>query len=104
VPTDIAVNTYKANTAWYSKFPGDIIKTNIANEVAESINSKVKVYTTSSKIIIEGTKKDEIVTLYTINGKQIETVKSEGERIIIATQQKAVYVIKTESKTFKVIL
>jgi len=104
VPTDIAVASYKANTAWYSKFPGDIIKRNITNGVLESINTDVKVYTTSSKIIIEGTKQGEIVTLFTINGKQIQTVKSEGERIIIAAQHEAVYLVKTVSRTFKVIL
>jgi hypothetical protein len=105
VPTDIALTAYKASTDWYSSFPGNIIKRNITNEITEeSINASVKVYTASSKIIIEGTYQGEKVILYTIDGKQIQTIKSEGGRMTIGVQKNASYLVKTSSKTFKVIL
>jgi hypothetical protein len=78
--------------------------TDSPNTAPEVINNNVKVYTTTSEIIIEGTSDGETIELYSINGKQIQTLKSEGERIIIPAQRDAVYLVKTAGKTFKVIL
>jgi hypothetical protein len=68
------------------------------------VNNHLKVYTTQSEIIIEGTSKDEIITLYTLNGKQLQTIKSQGEKIAIPAATNAVYLVKTAGKTFKVML
>jgi len=70
----------------------------------ELINNKVKVYSTNSKIIVEGTSEGELVNIYTINGEQIQAIKSKGERIDLPAQKNAIYLIKTENKAFKVIL
>ncbi len=69
-----------------------------------STYSNVKVYTNSSEIIIEGSSEGEIISLFSINGKQIKSQKSQGERIVIPAQKDVIYFVKTESKTFKVIL
>jgi len=68
------------------------------------INSNVKVYTTQSNIVIEGTFDGEKISLYTTNGKQIQSVKSQGERIVIPTQRDAIYLVRIGEKVFKVIL
>lgn len=68
------------------------------------INSNVKVYTTQSNIVIEGTFDGEKIGLYTTNGKQIQSVKSQGERIVIPTQRDAIYLVRVGEKVFKVIL
>jgi len=78
--------------------------TDSPNTAPEVINNNVKVYTTTSEIIIEGTSDGETIELYSINGKQIQTLKSEGERIVIPAQRDAVYLVKTAGKTFKVIM
>lgn len=74
------------------------------NGVPELINSNVKVYTTLSEIVVEGTSEGENVDVFTINGKQIQTVQSQGLRIVLPAQRDAVYLVKTANKTFKVIL
>jgi hypothetical protein len=74
------------------------------NNAPEYVNSNLKVYTTSSEIIVDGTSEGETIGLYTTNGKQIQTLKSQGERIIIPVQRDAVYLVKTTNKTFKVAL
>lgn len=70
----------------------------------ELISNRVKVYSTRSEIIIDGTFEGETVTLYTLNGKQLQTVKSQGERLNIPVDRDAVYLVKTGERTFKVIL
>ncbi|MEI7503726.1 MAG: hypothetical protein WCJ61_10625, partial [Paludibacter sp.] len=70
----------------------------------ELINSRLKVYTTQSEIIIEGTSEGETITLYTVNGKQLQALKSQGEKIAIPVVTDVVYLVKAAGKTFKVML
>jgi hypothetical protein len=67
-------------------------------------NSRVKVFTNMSDIIIDGTTPNEMVRLYTADGAQLHALRSEGERMVIPAQTGTIYLIKTQSKTFKVIL
>lgn len=68
------------------------------------INNSLKVYSTFSEIIIEGSSSGDVFGVYTVEGKQILTVKSQGERIMLPAQRNVVYLIKNDSQTFKVIL
>ncbi|HNX87974.1 MAG TPA: leucine-rich repeat domain-containing protein [Paludibacteraceae bacterium] len=77
---------------------------NASSGAPELINSRIKVYSTNSEIIVEGTTNDETVSLYTLNGTHLQTLKSQGERISIPASRDAVYIVKTESKTFKVMM
>lgn len=77
---------------------------NIVTGAPEIINNHIKVYNTQSEIIVEGTKKGEIVTLYSSNGKQIHSIKSEDQQIRIQVVKDNMYLLKTQFKTFKVIL
>ncbi len=76
----------------------------IATGAPELINNRIKVYSTNSEIIIEGTSEGETVTLYTVNGKQIQTVISKGERLSLPVDRDVIYLVKTVEKVFKVIL
>ena len=103
VPTDAAVTAYKASS-WFTYFPGTIIKSGAPNAVADlSINS-IKVYATAGGISIEGLAVGEKVTLYTTNGIQLRTLKSDGSRIVLPALPNGVYLVKTSGKTFKVMM
>lgn len=65
---------------------------------------QVKVYTVHSGIVVEGTSQGETVQLYTLKGVQLQSLKSQGERILIPVQQAGVYLVRTATKTFKVVL
>jgi len=69
-----------------------------------NIDNGIKVYPTSQGIAIEGVVKNQIVTLYTLDGVQIRIIKSQGERIVTSVKAGAVYLIKTAEKSFKVIM
>lgn len=101
VPTDAAVTTYKASS-WYTFFTGTIIKKASPSATSNLNNSTIKVYPLASEIFIEGTSSGESATLYSINGKQIQTIKSQGNRMDIPVQRNAVYLVKTAGRTFKV--
>lgn len=76
----------------------------ITTGAPELINNRIKVYSTNSEIFVEGTSNGETVTLYTVNGKQIQNIISKGERLNLQVDRDAVYLLKAGQKTFKVIL
>ena len=104
VLTDAAVNAYKANSNWYLFFPENIIKKDITSVVSSQKNRHIKVYSTNSEIRIQGTSEGETVTLYTVNGKHIQTIMSKGERLNLSVDRNTIYLVKTGEKIFKVIL
>lgn len=67
-------------------------------------NEGVKVFITPTEIVVNGTKKDEIVTVYSMSGKKIKQIKSDGNKINIPAEQNVVYLLKTSTQTFKVML
>ncbi len=67
-------------------------------------NEGIKIYSTSTEIVVDGTQKDEIVTLYSLSGEKISQLKSDGNTINIPAQQNKVYLLKTNTQTFKIIL
>jgi len=103
VPTLAAVSAYKA-TSWISYFQGNKINIDYPTAVNDLSMNNIKVYATAGGISIEGLGAGEKLTLYTVNGVQLQTLQSEGTRIILPALPKAVYLVKTAGKTFKVIL
>jgi hypothetical protein len=67
-------------------------------------NNRVKVYSTQSNIVVEGTSAGETISLITAGGVQLKSIKSSGERIIISAPQGTTYLVKTATKTVKVAL
>lgn len=74
------------------------------NDVNNPELNDVKIYTCDSRIIIDRTKPGENVSVYNTSGMLIYSNRSQGEKIDIPVSQRAIYVVKTESKTVKVIL
>lgn len=70
----------------------------------ETLNENVRVYTHATRIVVDGTAKDEIISLYSITGMRLQTIKSQGEKIEFGAQAGSVYLVRTASKTFKVVL
>lgn len=67
-------------------------------------NEGVKVYNTASEIVVDGTQKGETVTLYSLSGEKIIQLKSDGSSVSIPAQQNKVYLLKTSTQTFKIML
>ncbi len=67
------------------------------------VNS-ARVYVRRSEIIAEGVPENEIIRIYELNGTMIYSLKSEGERVVIPVQPKAVYLVRIAGKTYKVVL
>ena len=68
-----------------------------------SLTSGIKVYASRSEILVEGTAARETITLYSITGKQLETVVSSGERLNLPVDKQGIYLVKTGGKTYKVV-
>jgi len=105
----LAVNSYSGNISLISTNATiQYISCNGSVKLIDGVDdlqvSDVKVYPSNSNIIIDGTKMGDNVSVYTINGMLICSTKSQGEKISIPINQKAVYIVKTEGKTVKVIL
>lgn len=99
-----SVDVYKSATGWYYYFYPIISEDNSVSAVTELKNIRTKVHNTTSEIIIDGTLEGESLTLYTLNGTHIQNIISKGERISLRVVRNTVYLVKTEEKTFKVIL
>jgi len=94
-----SVAAYKASKIadlFYSK-----IKANPTDDI-NGITSGIKVYSARSEIIVEGTAAREIITLYSITGKQLKTVVSSGEKLTIPVDKQGIYLVKIGGKTYKV--
>jgi len=68
------------------------------------LEKQVRVYSLHSEIIVEGIPEGKEVTLYSVTGVPLQTVKSHGEQIILQAKSNAVYLLRTASRTYKVIL
>lgn len=76
----------------------------LTTENAEATANSVNVRTSGSDIIVLGTAKNELISLYSITGLRLQTIKSQGEKVEFSAQPGAVYLVKTTTKTLKVVL
>ncbi len=104
VPTNAAVSAYKANTIWYGYFPGNIIKTNVATSQAEYAGQRTTVFATPQGIVVDGTRAGEKVSLYNLQGVELQHIQSTGVRLVLPATRTGIYLVKTASGTVKVIL
>ena len=81
-----------------------VVFVSIATDAAALSDNKLKVYTSQSEIIVEGVLEGETVKLFTINGTQLQSVRSQSERIVLSVPSGSVYLVKTATRIFKVIL
>lgn len=104
VPTFEAVTAYQANTFWQAYFPGTIIKLDTPTEMPSVMIQKVKVHTIKSKIIVEGSNVGDWVSLYTLSGIMLQTIHSQGEKMIFKVANNGVYIVKAGAKTYKILM
>ncbi|MEI6752196.1 MAG: leucine-rich repeat domain-containing protein [Paludibacter sp.] len=110
VPTDEAVIAYKAinttvwtgNKGWILAFPGNIIKKGSISDTPETQNNHVNVYSDQNGIVVEGVLIGEKVKIFSVHGVCLQTLKSKGELLVIPIARKALYIVETSTKTFKV--
>lgn len=74
------------------------------NPINPVLENQIKVSTTQSEIIVDGTTEGEVVDLYSMVGAKLATIKSHGDRIVLTAKKQSLYIVKTPSKTVKVLL
>ncbi len=71
--------------------------------ISNVINGNEKVYAVPSGIVVDGTSAGEPITLYSVDGIPLQRTISQGDRMILPAQSGQMYLVKTQSQTFKVI-
>jgi hypothetical protein len=106
VTSNIAVNNYKTwyLVSWSTFFPGNIIKVNPISDSPSIQNYHINVYSNQLSIVIEGTSVGEIVKIYLLSGICLQTIKSQGQRLDIQENRKAVYLVEISNKIFKIVI
>jgi len=101
VPIGRAQN-YTSAPGWVEFF--NIKEKDFSTRLNAFENDLTNIYASPSGIVVDGTKKGEIITVYTISGTQKHLLKSEGGQVTIPISKSAIYLVKTPSKTVKVVL
>ena len=98
-----SVSAYKSAPVW-----GDnlykVIKAIPITKVTEQNTEGIKIYSVNSNIIIEGTPKGEIVSVFSLNGQSLKTVESSGDKMVIPVLRNNIYLVKTATGTSKVFI
>ena len=95
------IQSYKSANYW--KDFQIIIEENLSNTNTPGINS-IKVYNQKKEIIVEGSSLGEVISIFDTTGKQLKSQKSIGERIIMPVSNSGVYIVKTDDRSFKVVI
>lgn len=85
-------NSHPIVLAWKSTY----------TEINTQFANRIQIYCSSSRIIIEGTTKDELVNIYSMSGMKIQSFKSTGEPIQFNAQKNQQYIVNTPRKTTKI--
>jgi hypothetical protein len=101
VPIGRAQN-YSSAAGWVEFF--NIKEKDFSTKLKAFENDLTNIYASPSGIIVDGTKKGEVITVYTISGTQKHLIKSEGGQVTIPVFKSAIYLVKTAYKTVKVVL
>jgi len=104
-----AVSIYNENitvssTGFTSKavnLNGNVLST---TAIENASASDLKVYAGNNEIIVEGTANNETVSVYNMVGMQLRLVQSKGDKLVIPVQSGSVYLVRTATKTIKVII
>jgi hypothetical protein len=84
------VAAYRAAAVWQDFF--NIVESPTA--IPSHLASHFKIYNTPNAIIVEGTSVGESVAVYSLNGSQLKTIISKGEKVSIPVVQKGIYIVK----------
>ena len=95
-----AKTSYQSAVVWQDF----LIEEGLPASVNNTISNQLKIYCVHFAIIIEGVSEGETVSVYNHIGAQLQTIKSNGERLVLPIKQNGIYLVKTAIKTVKVIL
>lgn len=104
VPNVTAEAAYEGNSQWSAYFSSSVVKLDPTAGKLELAMNRIKVYSALSNIVIDGTNSGEDVTLFSVTGRQIINVKSQGGQMILPCKLSGVYIMKVNNFAFKVIL
>ena len=94
--------TIYAGTAPWSSF------INIVEEESTAISktevNDVTVYAEQSAIVVNGVDQGETISVYTLLGSLVQTIKATSDNIKIDVPSKQIYIVKVANKIFKVAL
>lgn len=96
-----AKENYLAAPEW--KDFGTIIESDITSTNQLRADA-VKVYTEGETIVVEGVQSGEAISICTQAGALIQKVKATDDRVKINLPNRAIYLVKTANRTFKVAL
>jgi hypothetical protein len=106
--TGLAVSNYSGSISITSGAFSKTIALNgnvLLGTAVENTNSNgFKAYGSGNEIIVEGTTANEMITIYNLVGIQLKSVRSIGDRIAVPASKGSVYLVRTSTKTVKVIM
>lgn len=105
----LGVNTYLGQVgvssngiaSKYISLNGNVL---LSTNISGANSNQVKVYSNSKNIIVQGVEKNETVELFSFSGKLLQVVKSTGETLELPVQDNSVYIVRINSKAYKVVL
>jgi len=99
----IGSRTAYNNDLYWGDF-GQILEYNLNTDIRNNDENRVKIHSSNSSIIVEGTYQNEIISIYNTIGKLIRTVKSVGQKISIPLQKGNIYFVKTNQEIQKALI
>jgi len=98
-----SVSAYKNAPIWGDCFYSQI-KAIPATETQVQLTDEVEIYSLNSDIVIDKTSKGEVVKVFTTTGQLFYIKESTGEQIIIPALKNNIFIVKTATKTAKILI
>lgn len=105
----LGVNTYLGEIevssdeimSTYVSLNGNVL---LSTDISDANANQVKIYSNSKNIIVQGVEKNETIELFSFSGKLLKVVKSTGETLELPVQNNSVYIVRINSKVYKIVL
>jgi hypothetical protein len=94
---------YQTTTYW-NQFQIINEVTDIGTALEVNNDNQVKIYASNGQIVVEGVPQNENISVYTFTGIKIYNFVSDGGKIMIPCGNKAVYLVRIQNKSVKVIM
>ena len=95
-----ASTAYKAADYWKDFL--NVSEKNFNTFINDISIESIRIYSTKSSIVIEGTKNAEKINIFTLEGKFLKQIKSQGTKIIIDMPESGVYLVKVGKRIEKI--
>lgn len=98
-----SVSAYKNAPIWGDSFYSQI-KAMPTSSTLELSSDTENIYSINTNIVIDKTSKGEMVRVFTLTGQVFKFVESTGNKIVIPASINNIYVVKTATKTMKILI